>query len=73
MQRDPSPGRRVAYNSPSERTRFRQSVRGSVRAVRAVRNTRVFQTEIRVVADDVSALLAVHWHGDKPGELAIVR
>ena len=25
MQRDPSPGRRVAINSPSERTRFRQS------------------------------------------------
>jgi len=25
MQRDPSPGRRVACNSPSERTRFRQS------------------------------------------------
>jgi hypothetical protein len=25
MQRDPSPGRRAACNSPSERTRFRQS------------------------------------------------
>jgi len=25
MQRDPSPGRRVACNSPSERVRFRQS------------------------------------------------
>ena len=25
MQRDPSPGRRVACNSPSEGTRFRQS------------------------------------------------
>jgi len=25
MERDPSPGRRVACNSPSERTRFRQS------------------------------------------------
>ena len=30
---------------------LRQRVRGSVRAVRAVRNTRVFQTETRVVAD----------------------
>jgi hypothetical protein len=30
---------------------FRQRVRGSVRAVRAVRNTWVFQTETRVVAD----------------------
>jgi hypothetical protein len=28
-----------------------QSVRGSARAIRAVRNTRVFQTETRVVAD----------------------
>jgi len=28
-----------------------QRVRGSVRAVRAVQNTRVFQTETRVVAD----------------------
>jgi len=31
---------------------LRQSVRGSDRAVRAVWNTRVFQTETRVVADD---------------------
>jgi hypothetical protein len=30
---------------------LRQRVRGSGRAVRAVRNTRVFQTETRVVAD----------------------
>jgi len=30
---------------------LRQRVRGSVRAIRAVRNTRVFQTETRVVAD----------------------
>jgi hypothetical protein len=30
---------------------LRQRVRGSVRAVRAVRNTRVFQMETRVVAD----------------------
>jgi hypothetical protein len=30
---------------------LRQRVRGSARAVRAVRNTRVFQTETRVVAD----------------------
>ena len=45
MPCDPSPGRRVACNSPSEGTRFRQSVR-------AVRNTRVFLTETRVVADE---------------------
>jgi hypothetical protein len=31
---------------------LRQTVRGSVRAVRAVRNTRLFQTETRVVADE---------------------
>ena len=36
-----------------QRVILRQRVRGSVRAVRAVRNTRVFLTEIRVVADDV--------------------
>jgi hypothetical protein len=34
-----------------QRVILRQRVRGSVRAVRAVRNTRVFQTETRVVAD----------------------
>jgi len=34
-----------------------QRVRGSVRAVRAVRNTRVFPTEIRVVADAVQQLV----------------
>ena len=34
-----------------ERVILRQRVRGSVRAVRAVRNTRVFLTETRVVAD----------------------
>jgi len=39
MQRDPS------------RLILCQRVRGSVRAVRAVRNTRVFQTETGVVAD----------------------
>jgi hypothetical protein len=33
---------------------LRQRVRGSARAVRAVRNTRVFQTETSVVADVVS-------------------
>jgi len=38
---DPSPKRVI----------LRQRVRGSVRAVRAVRNTRVFLTETRVVAD----------------------
>jgi hypothetical protein len=31
---------------------LRQRVRGSARAVRAIRNTRVYQTEPRVVADD---------------------
>jgi len=30
---------------------LRQMVRGSVRAVRAIRNTQVFQTETRVFAD----------------------
>jgi len=35
-----------------QRVILRQRVRGSVRAVRAVRNTRVFQTETRVVADE---------------------
>jgi hypothetical protein len=38
-----------------QRVLLRQMVRGSVRAVRAVRNTRVFQTETRVVADASSA------------------
>jgi len=37
---------------------LRQRVRGSVRAVRAVRNTRVFQTETRVVADDSQILIS---------------
>jgi len=32
-----------------------QRVRGSIRAVRAVRNTRVFQTQTRVVADVTAA------------------
>jgi hypothetical protein len=45
---------REACNSPSEDTRFRQRVRGSVRAVRAIRNTLVFQTETRVVADETT-------------------
>ena len=35
-----------------KRVILRQRVRGSVRAVRAVRNTRVFQTETGVVADE---------------------
>ena len=34
-----------------QRVILRQIIRGSVKAVRAVRNTRVFQKEIRVVAD----------------------
>jgi hypothetical protein len=37
-----------------KRVILRQRVRGSVRAVRAVQNTRVFQTESRVVADVTS-------------------
>ena len=54
MQCDPSPGRRVACNS-------RQRVPGSVRVLRAVRNTRVFLTEIRVIADvDVVYLDSLH-------------
>jgi len=36
---------------------LRQRVRGSARAVRAVRNTRVFQTETRVVADVAECIL----------------
>jgi hypothetical protein len=44
MQRDPS------------RLILRPRVRGSARAVRAVRNTRVFQTETRVVADEVQLI-----------------
>jgi hypothetical protein len=38
-----------------QRVILRQRIRGSVRAVRAVRNTRVFQTETRVVADESDA------------------
>ena len=37
-----------------QRAILRQRVRGSIRAVRAVRNTLVFQTETRVVADVLS-------------------
>jgi hypothetical protein len=37
-----------------------QSVQGSARAVRAVRNTRVFRTETRVVADVSSSLFLHH-------------
>jgi hypothetical protein len=37
---------------------LRQRVRGAVTAVRAVRNTRVFQTETRVVADLVIAIFS---------------
>jgi hypothetical protein len=40
--------RRLGDGSPQI---LRQRVRGSARAVRAVRNTRVFQMETRVVAD----------------------
>jgi hypothetical protein len=41
-----------------KRVILRQRVRGSVRAVRAVQNTRVFQTETRFVADVVTELLS---------------
>jgi len=37
----------------AQRVILRQRVRGSVRAVRAVRNTLVFLTEIRVLAEDL--------------------
>jgi hypothetical protein len=37
-----------------QRVILRQRVRGSVRAVRAVWNTHVFQTETRVVADEAT-------------------
>jgi len=37
----------------AQRVILRQSVRGSVRTARAVRNTQVFQTEIMVVADAI--------------------
>jgi len=36
---------------------LRERARGSVRAVRAVRNTRVFLTETRVVADELYLLI----------------
>jgi len=49
-QRKPEAGAAsVIYNAT--RLILRQRVRGSARAVRAVRNTRVFQTETRVVVD----------------------
>jgi hypothetical protein len=41
-----------------KRVTLRQRVRASVRAVRAVRNSRVFQTETTVVADARLLLLA---------------
>jgi hypothetical protein len=43
-----------------QRVTLRQRVRDSVRAIRAVRNTRVFLTETRVVAD---ALSVSNWYG----------
>jgi hypothetical protein len=46
-----------------QRVIMRQRVRGSVSAVRAVRNTQVFQTETRVVADaagEVDSYLSDH-------------
>jgi len=42
-----------------KRVILRQRVRGSVRAVRAVQNTRVFLTETRVVADEAGVELMV--------------
>jgi len=41
----------VRMQRDGQRVILRQIIRGSVKAVRAVRNTRVFQKEIRVVAD----------------------
>jgi hypothetical protein len=38
-----------------------QRVRGSVRAIRAIRNTRDFQTETRVVADVLLLLPGMGW------------
>jgi hypothetical protein len=49
-----------------QRVILRQRVRGSVRAVRAVWNTRVFQTETRVVADVTFGELMKH-HDIVPG------
>jgi len=43
-----------------QRVILRQRVRGSVRAVRAVRNTRVFQTETGVVADELCTRFHCH-------------
>jgi hypothetical protein len=40
-----------AMQRDAQRVILRQRIRGSVRAVRAVQNTRVCQTETRVVAD----------------------
>jgi len=44
-----------------QRVILRQRVRGSVRAVRAVRNTWVFQTETRVVADVTPQITQDTW------------
>ena len=52
---------------------LRQSVRGSVRAVRAVQNSRVFQTEIWVVADDEHGRRTEGMSWPAPGEEPAVR
>jgi hypothetical protein len=52
----------IATRRQGDRRRgiLRQRVQGSVRAVRAVRNTLVFQTETRVVADVSNKSIADH-------------
>jgi hypothetical protein len=51
---------------------LRQRVRGSVRAVRAVRNTRLIQTETRVVADGVGQINTVR-HSFNLGNAGITK
>jgi hypothetical protein len=52
-----------------QRVILHQRVRGSVRAVRAFRNTRVFQTESEVVADAAGILLEKLSMSDSIGTL----
>jgi len=48
-------------------------VRGSVRAVRAVRNTWVFLMETRVVADETRLVFSLtHWTGPNPQQIQAV-
>jgi hypothetical protein len=51
-------GNATRHLGDGKRVILRQRVRGSVRAVRAVRNTRVFQTDTRVVADNRRSIAA---------------